>query len=652
MIKISERGTSLSFDSDANKDSFQGTVPQLLASHAESGIGDNPAIREKAYGIWDVYSWKDYLAYVRKVSLGLIAIGIKRKDVVGLVTDNHSEWLFAEMGTQAVGGISFNLFTSAVAGELATALHRVSASYVFAENQEQVDKLLDSREKLDHVRKIIYIDPTGMRYYKDNDWIISFADLLAEGERLDRQSPELFYDELKKGRGDETALMIQTSGTTGLPKMAMLSHNGLISIGRMWASAVDIKPGENWLSMSPPAWIVDQMWCFGVALYTGMTLNFPEMPETVMDDFREIGPSRIITGSRFWEDMASKVRVKMSDAGFIKRYFFNTAEKIGRKMEALRVEKKNPPLSMKLLFRLASVTVYRRLLDRIGCANFLGAYTGGHPISPDVITFFRSFGLNLKQCYGLTESGGIFQIQPDDEVKAETVGKPLPGVELKIDENQEVLVKSGSVFQGYYQNEEATREAFEDGWLRTGDAGYFDKDGHLLIIGRKEEVIRTKSGEAFSLDFIETRLKFSPYIKEAVIFGEGRPFLTALINIDLGNTGSWAEKRMIPYTTYLDLSQQPKVEELILAEVESVNKQLLDFMKVSKFILLYKLLDADDEELTRTGKVRRHFVSESYSRLIEGMYAGDTEIPVKGKIRYRDGQVGEMDTTVRVLTTA
>lgn len=652
MITISERGTFLSLDNDANKNSFQGTVPQMLAYQAESGIGDNPAIREKAYGIWDVYSWKDYLGYVKKVALGLIAIGIKRKEVVGLITDNHSEWLFAETGTQAVGGISLNLFTSAVAGELAIALGRVSAAYVFAENQEQVDKLLESRQKLDHVRKIIYIDPTGMRYYKDNDWIMSFADLLAEGEKLDSQNPELFHEELKKGRGDETALMIQTSGTTGLPKMATLSHNGLISIGRMWSAAVDIKPGENWLSMSPPAWIVDQMWCFGVALYTGMTLNFPEMPETVMDDFREIGPSRIITGSRFWEDMASKIRVKMSDAGFIKRYFFNTAEKTGRTMEALRVEKKSPPWSLKLLYSLASVTVYRRLLDRIGCANFLGAYTGGHPISPDVITFFRSFGLNLKQCYGLTESGGIFQIQPDDEVKPETVGRPLPGVELKIDENQEVLIKSGSVFQGYYQNEEATREAFRDGWLRTGDAGYFDKDGHLLIIGRKEEVIRTKSGEAFSLDFIETRLKFSPYIKEAVIFGEGRPFLTALINIDLGNTGSWAEKRMIPYTTYLDLSQQSKVEELILAEVESVNKQLLDFMKVSKFILLYKLLDADDEELTRTGKVRRHFVSESYSRLIEGMYAGDAEIPVKGKIRYRDGQIGEMDTTVRVLTAS
>jgi len=649
MIKFSERGRFLSFDSDEHNTGFQGTIPQLLASQAESIIGEQAAIREKAYGIWDVYSWKDYLGYVKKVGLGLLAIGLKRGEVVGLIMDNHSEWLFAEMGTQAVGGISLNLFTSAVAAELVTALNRVSTSFVFVENQEQVDKLLESRDKLDHVKSIIYIDPTGMRLYKDNPWIISFRDLLAKGEEIDSERSELFYGELIKGRGDETALMLQTSGTTGVPKMAMLSHQNIITIGKMWTRATDIKPGENWLSMSPTAWIVDQMWAFGVALYSGMTMNFPEMPETVMEDFREIGPSRIITASRFWEDMASKIRVKMGDAGFIKRYFFDQAVRVGRLMETCRIQKKKPSLLLSFLHKLSTIIVYRRLLDRMGCANFFGAYTGGHPISPEVITFFRSFGLNLKQGYGLTESGGVFQIQPDDEVKPETVGKPLPGFEIKIDENQEVLIRSDSVFQGYYQNEKATEAAFSDGWLRSGDAGYLDKDGHLLIIGRREEVIRNKSGEAFSPDFIETRLKFSPFIKEAVIFGEGRPFLTALINIDLGNTGSWAEKRMIPYTTYIDLSQQPPVEELILSEVRTVNKQLPDVMKINKFILLYKLLDADDEELTRTGKVRRHFVSESYNRLIEGMYTGESEIPIKGKVRYRDGQVGEIETIVRVI---
>ena len=443
--------------------------------------------------------------------------------------------------------------------------------------------------------------------------------------------------------------MIQTSGTTGLPKLAMLSHRNLTAIGESWIKAVSIKPGENWISMSPPAWIVDQMWGLGVALLGGMTMNFPETPETVMEDFREIGPSRIITASRFWEELASRIRVKMSDAGWIKRRLFREAERIGRAVLARQVHQE--PLSplLKGLHRLAALMIYRPLLDRIGCAHFQSAYTGGHPISPDVISFFRAIGLNLKQCYGLTEAAGIFQIQPDDEVKPETVGRPLPGVQVRIAEDQEVLVFSPSVFQGYYQDYQATEAAFVQGWLRTGDAGYLDRDGHLLIIGRKEEIIRNKSGEAFSPDFIETRLKFSPFIKEAVIFGEGRPYLTAMINIDFGNTGSWAEGKMIPYTTYMDLSQQPAVEELILKEVRKVNEQLPEVMRIHKFILLYKLLDADDDELTRTGKVRRRFVYGLYLKLIEAMYSGVKEVRVKGKIRYRDGQIGEIDTLVRII---
>jgi long-chain acyl-CoA synthetase len=285
----------------------------------------------------------------------------------------------------------------------------------------------------------------------------------------------------------------------------------------------------------------------------------------------------------------------------------------------------------------------------VGCLNFREAITGGHPISPDVIRFFRANGLNLKQAYGLTEAGGIFQVQPDDEVKPETVGKCLPRTEVQITEDQEVLVRSKSVFKGYYQNAEATAEALKDGWFHTGDAGYFDDDGHLLIIGRKEDIMRTQEGEAFSPDFIETRLKFSPYIKESVIWGEGQPYLTAFINIDFGNVGNWAEDRKIPYTTYSDLAQQPAVEELIRGELREVNTQLPKPMQLVKFILLYKLLDADDEELTRTGKVRRKFVFQQYKELIDAMYSDKTDLPVKGKVHYRDGTVGTIETTVKIL---
>jgi len=381
----------------------------------------------------------------------------------------------------------------------------------------------------------------------------------------------------------------------------------------------------------------------------GMTMNFPETPETVTEDFREIGPSLLITASRFWEDLASRIMVKMSDVGMVKRKMFGLAERIGRRVAEKETRGEAVPSSLKALHRLASLTVYRPLLDRIGCLKLRSAFTGGHPISPDVIGFFRTIGLNLKQCYGLTEAGGIFQIQPDDQVKLETVGKPLPGTLVRLSEDQEVLVRSDAVFAGYYQDFKSTEAAFADGWLRTGDAGYLDRDGHLLIIGRKEEIIRNKSGEAFSPDFIETRLKFSPYIKEAVVFGEGRPFLTLMVNIDFGNVGVWAEERMIPYTTYMDLSQQPAVEELILGEIQRINAQLPDIMKIRKFFLLYKLLDADDEELTRTGKVRRRFVYGLYIKLIEAMYRDQWEVEVKAKVQYRDGQVGKVETKVKII---
>ncbi len=628
---------------------LMGTLPQILAMQASRYGRSGAAIREKAYGIWQTFSWEDYLRYVKHTALGLLAIGFCRGDRAGLITGNHPEWLFAELGAQAVGGITLNLFTSAVADEISASLKRIRTAVVFAQDQEQVDKLIAVRDRIDHVRRVIYIDPTGMDAQREDPWLLSFAELLSKGEELDRTRPDLFTTEMQLGRADETALMIQTSGTTGLPKMACLSHGNLTAIGEGWIQAVSIRAGENWISISPPAWIVDQMWGLGVALLAGMTMNFPETPETVEEDFREIGPTRIITASRFWEDLASRIRVKIADAGWIKRRLFEQAERIGRSVISKKMRKRSPPLYLKLMHRLAGRIVYRPLLDRIGCSNFLGAYTGGHPISPDVIHFFRAIGLNLKQCYGLTEAGGIFQIQPDDEVKPETVGKPLPGVQVRIAENQEVLVSSRSVFQGYNEDYQSTEAAFADGWLRTGDAGYLDGSGQLVIIGRKEDIIRNKSGEAFSPDFIETRLKFSPFIKEAVIFGEGRPFLTAMINIDFGNTGNWAEQKMIPFTTYLDLSQQSAVEELMLSEVRLVNEQLPEAMKVRKFILLYKMLDADEDELTRTGKVRRRFVYGLYLKLIEAMYSGEEKMQVRGKVRYRDGQVGEIDTCVRII---
>ncbi|NWF93338.1 MAG: AMP-binding protein [Syntrophaceae bacterium] len=628
----------------------QHTLPQILFKQANRLGSDHIAIREKMYGRWLAYSWEDYLRYTKHTALGLLAIGLRRGENIGIITDNHPEWLFTEMGAQAIGAITVNLFTSSIAKELAVMLNRIQAVYVIAQDQEQVDKLLETKEELPHVRKVIYIDPTGMRSYSGNPWLMSFQELLKLGEKLEKAEPHRFEEELWKGRPEEVALMIMTSGTTGIPKLAMISHRSFTEIARKWVETAPIGPGDNWISITPTAWIVDQMWGMGVSPLTGMTMNFPETLETQAEDFREIGPVVVITSSRFWEELASKIRVKIADASFIKRRLFGLGERIGGAVVDRESKKEAVPSYLHLLHRMFSKIVYRPLLDRVGCSQIRAAITGGHPISPDVIRFFRAKGLNLKHAYGLTEGGGVFQVQPDKEVKPETVGKPLPRTEIRIAEDQEVLVRTPSCFVGYYQDQEATNKALRDGWLHTGDAGYIDDDGHLLIIGRKEEIMRTRGGEAFSPDFIETRLKFSPFIKEAVVFGEGRDYITGFINIDFGNVGSWAEDRMIPYTTYTDLSQQPPVEELILGEVRQVNTQLPRPMRIKKIILLYKLLDADDEELTRTGKVRRKFVYEQYLKLIEAMYRDEKELEVTGKVRYRDGHVGTITTKVKILT--
>ncbi|KFO66706.1 hypothetical protein ER57_15640 [Smithella sp. SCADC] len=628
------------------------TLPQLLVENATTYGDTKTAIREKAYGIWQKYNWADYCRYMRTTAAGYASLNLKRGENVCMIVHNHPEWLFSELAAHALGATTLNLFTSSIADELAFSIKRINSPVVVVQDQEQVDKLLEVKEKLPQTKKVVYIDPTGMTSYEDDPWLISYAGLLEEGEKFIKNHPDFIENEINKGRPEDIAVMIQTSGTTGIPKLAMLSHRNLTTMAGQWVDAAKIKPEENWLSMSPPAWIVDQMWGVGVALGSAMCMNFPETAETVLEDFRDIGPSMIITSSRFWEDMASRIRVKISDAGWLKKKLFYLGEKIGKKIVEKQSHKEPLPLSLQALYKVMSVAVYRPLLDRLGCARFRSAFTGGHPISPDVILFFRAMGLNLKQCYGLTESCGIFQIQPDDEVKLETVGKPLTLTEVKIADDQEVLVKSEANFSGYHNDYESTQNAFENGWLKTGDAGYIDNDGHLLIIGRKEDIIRNKSGEAFSPDFIETRLKFSPYIKEAVTFGEARPYITAMINIDLGNVGNWAEDRMIPYTTYMDLSQQQAVEELILKEVITVNEQLPEVMKIKKFVLLYKLLDADDEELTRTGKVRRRFVYGLYLKIIEAMYNNQKNVEVTGKVKYRDGRIGEIETTINIINVS
>ena len=490
--RVSGNGRPARLD-DATLDAYgKYTLPQILGEQAKRLGAGHAAIREKAYGIWQTYNWEDYFSYVRRTALGLLSLGLRRRENVAIVTNNHPEWLFCELGAQAVGGVTVNLFTSSIADELAEALKRFQATVVVAQDQEQVDKLLETRSRLGFVKSVVYVDPTGMRTYRKDPWLMSYRELLERGDELEREKPQLFPSELWRGRPEDVAVMIQTSGTTGLPKLAMLSHRNFTAMARKWLVEAPVGIGSNWLSITPPAWIVDQVWGAGITLTGGLTMNFPETAETIETDFREIGPEVIVSSSRFWEDLASKIRVKMADSGFVKRKLFGLAERIGQK--AVDREAKKEPLSpaLRTVRHAAEAMVLRPLMDRVGCLGMKSAYTGGHPISPEVIRFFRVCGLNLKQCYGLTEAGGIFQVQPDDEVKPETVGKALLETEVKIADDQEVLVKSPSNFAGYYNDYKATEDAFRDGWLRTGDAGYLDPDGHLVIIGRKEEIIRNK----------------------------------------------------------------------------------------------------------------------------------------------------------------
>ena len=626
------------------------TFPQILAIQAERFSSERIAIRKKAYGIWQVYNWRDYLDYVKCVALGLLDCGLKRGEGLGIITDNQPEWLFSELGAQAVGAITLNLYGASGLKELTVFLNRIQASFVVAQDQAQVDKLLEARPELPHIRHVVYIDPTGMRTYRDDPWLLSFAELLECGQMLDRKQPERFEQELSKGRSDEVASVVMTSGTTGSPKLVMLSHSNIIDMARKWLETAPIGIGDNWISITSPAWIVEQMCGVGVALCGGMTVNFPETLETVASDLREIGPNVIITPPQFWEDLASKIRLKISESGLIRRLLYALFRRIGEAVVDRERDKQPVPIWLIFLRWLTSWIICRPLLDRIGCAQLRVAITGGQRISPDMIRFFRANGLNLKQAYVLTEAGGVFHVQPDRRVKAETVGTPLPRTEVKIAEDQEVLLSSPSNFIGYYHDTLETARVLTDGWLHTGDAGYFDDDGQLVLIGRKEEIIGTKDGETFSPDFVETRLKFSPYIKEAVVFGPGMPYLTAIVNIDMQNVGSWAKNRQIPYTTYADLSQQPTVEELIRGEVQHVNNQLPAPMQLRKFLLLHKLLDADDEELTRTGKVRRNFIYEQYRELLKAMYTDRKELKLKGRVRYREGQVGTIETKVRIVS--
>ena len=601
-------------------DRAHGTFPGRLAEQARRRPG-GVALREKKYGIWQEVTWGQYAAHVRALALGLEHLGLRRGDTVAVISGNRPAWLYVELAAQSIGAVPLGIFVDAPPEQIRRVLEHSEARIVLAEDQEQADKVVGVRESLPRLERIIVDDMRGLETYQD-PMIESLDRVETVGQNIDAGDRERYERLLAQGRPDDVALLSYTSGTTGLAKAAMISHANLLAMAAGVTEVDPVRAGDEIVSFLPFAWVGEQLISVAMALHVGATVNFPEEPETVREDLREIGPHVMIAPPRFWEAMCSEYQIKISDVGMAKRLATRAALALGERAAARERDGGSLGWLARLQRRLAWALAFRSLLDKLGLARIRRAYTGGAPLGPEIFAFFRAIGLNLKQVYGQTETSGICFVHPDSEVRAATVGKPTPGTRVRIAESGEILVAGESVFLGYYKNPEATARALEDGWLRTGDAGFLDERGHLVMIDRVTDVLKMADGSRFSPALIENKLKFSPHIREAVVVGEERPYVVALIQIDMGNVGNWAEARRLPFTTFKDLSGKPEVAALIGEAVARVNEGLPDGARIREFALFDKELDADDEELTRTQKVRRATVLAKYRDMVERLYAG------------------------------
>lgn len=622
------------------------TLPRLLIENARR-LGDRVALREKDFGIWQTVTWRQFVDHVWAFAMGLRALGVERGDKVAIIGDNRPEWLYAELAAQAIGGASIGIYQDSVAEEVRYLVEASDARVIVAEDQEQVDKIIEIWPRLRGVLKVIYYEPKGLRNYRE-PYLASFPEIEAMGRDFDRAHPGLFEAEVAQGHPDDIAILSTTSGTTGRPKLAMLTHRNLISQGAGLLAVDPLGPDDEFVSFLPLAWVGEQMIAVAAGLQCGLTINFPESTDTVQENIREIGPRVMFSPPRIWENMLSQVQVKIQDTTRLKRAVYEWALRQGYAVADARFNGVKPGVFLRLKYALARLLVFEELKDHLGLRFIKRAYTGGAALGPDVFRFYHAIGVNLKQVYGQTESAGLSVIHRDGQIKFQTVGTPLPNTEVRIAATGEILVKSPSVFIGYYRNPEATAETLRDGWLHSGDAGYFDKDGHLVVIDRANDVMTLNDGTIFSPQFIENKLKFSPYIKEAVVFGGNWPFVTAIINIDFANVGKWAENAQISYTTYTDLAQKPEVYTLIRKDVERANADLPAAARIRRFLLLHKELDADDGELTRTRKVRRRLIAERYREIVESLYSDQSDIEVETTITYQDGRTALIKTRLRI----
>lgn len=617
------------------------TLPRLLRRNAR-GHGAEVALREKDLGIWRSITWAEYEARTRAIALGLRNLGIGEGEVIALLGDNRPDWIMGEIAAHALGARSLGLYRDGLEEEVAYLLAYAGATVVIAEDEEQVDKLLNIAEAVPGLRHIIYSDPRGMRKYADPR-LLSMADLVARGEAAHAADPAAWDALVDATDGERTAILCTTSGTTARPKLAMLCGRAMVRHAETYLAADPKGPGDEYVSVLPLPWIMEQIYVLGFGLVARMRVSFVEEPETMMADFREIGPSFVLFAPRVWESLAADVRARVMDSSPFKRRAFDWGMKLGLAAQAKGRRS-----------RLADLILFRALRDRLGLTRLTSAATGGAAMGPDTFRFFQAMGVPLRQLYGQTELLGAYTLHRPEDVNFDTVGVAFQGVELKVNEPDangvgEILTRHPNMFHGYHGVEGVPD--LRDGWMHTGDAGYFDKSGHLVVIDRVKDIATTSRGDRFSPQFIENKLKFSPYVAEAVVLGNERPHLTALICIRFPIVSKWAERNRIAFTTYSDLSSRQQVLDLLRGEVEKVNATLPPAQQIRDFVLLYKELDADDEELTRTRKVRRGVINEKYGPIIEAIYAGERSIPVDTTITFQDGTKQRIRTVLGVVST-
>ncbi|WP_367067401.1 AMP-binding protein [Oryzisolibacter sp. LB2S] len=629
------------------------TFPHLLLQHAAQRP-DAPALREKEYGIWQTWSWKAAAAEVRAMACGLLSLGFAKGQNLALISDNRPHVYMGFVAVQSIGGVPIPLYQDAVASEMSFVIEDADIHFAFAENQEQVDKLLEVRESTSGLTHIIYDDPRGLRNY-DQPGLISRADLVARGRKWDDEHPGVWEAMLGQIGAQDVSVILYTSGTTGKPKGVCQTHASFIGAASGAAEVDRLGPSDSIISYLPPAWVGDHLFSLAQWLVAGYTINCPESASTVSIDMREIGPTYYFAPPRVFEGMLTSIQIRMEDAAPFKRRMYEKAMQLARRVGSDILDGRPVGALDRLKYRLADFAVYGPLRNAMGLSRIRVAYTAGAAIGPELFRFFRSIGINLKQFYGQTETCAYVCLQRDGQVDLNTVGQAAPGIELKLADNGEVLVKGVSVLKEYYKRPDATAEVIDaNGWFHTGDAGVIDARGQLRIIDRAKDVGKLAGGAMFAPNYIENKLKFFPHIKEAVCFGHDKDQVCAFINIDFDAVGNWAERQNLPYAGYVDLASKAKVLELVADCVARVNADLagetgMADTQVARFLVLHKELDPDDDELTRTRKVRRNFIADKYGVLIDALYAGKSEQFIETQVKFEDGRKGSVSATLKIV---